>query len=155
MFESPNKDFTMHLGIWVQWDNVWWNQSISMSNSSAKNATFQGVASGGIGPLRGRRLLAPYPPFIEGTFWETFEYRFNFALENNQFNTAGLDEFWIGDNKLPVVGTIRVGPRQELHGAGRRYDQFQPLHDLHGTVVYSEAIELNQNFVTGLWLGNT
>ena len=22
MFETPNKDFTMHLGGWVQWDNV-------------------------------------------------------------------------------------------------------------------------------------
>ena len=26
-FSTPNKDFTMHLGGWVQWDNVWWNQS--------------------------------------------------------------------------------------------------------------------------------
>ena len=25
-FSTPNKDFTMHLGGWVQWDNVWWNQ---------------------------------------------------------------------------------------------------------------------------------
>ena len=27
MFETPNKDFTMHLGGWVQWDNVWWSQN--------------------------------------------------------------------------------------------------------------------------------
>ena len=26
-FSTPNKDFTMHLGGWVQWDNVWWNQA--------------------------------------------------------------------------------------------------------------------------------
>ena len=26
-FSTPNKDFTMHLGGWVQWDNVWWNES--------------------------------------------------------------------------------------------------------------------------------
>jgi hypothetical protein len=24
-FETPNKDFTMHLGGWMQWDNVWWD----------------------------------------------------------------------------------------------------------------------------------
>ena len=26
-FETPNKDFTMHLGGWMQLDNVWWEES--------------------------------------------------------------------------------------------------------------------------------
>ena len=46
---------------------------------------------------------------MEGTFWETYEYRFNYAPENNSFNTVGLDEMWVGVNKLPLIGTMRVG----------------------------------------------
>ena len=80
-----------------------------MNTASAKNAAFQGAPSGGIGPLEDGDYWRRIRPFVEGTFWETFEYRFNLALENNQFSTSGLDEFWIGDNKLPVIGTLRVG----------------------------------------------
>ena len=32
-FSTPNKDFTMHLGGWVQWDNVWWNQAAGPARS--------------------------------------------------------------------------------------------------------------------------
>jgi hypothetical protein len=51
MFETPNKDFTMHLGGWFQWDNVWWNSSAGMATLPTAQAANQGVASGGIGPL--------------------------------------------------------------------------------------------------------
>ncbi len=34
MFETPSKDFTMHFGGWVQWDNVWWNQSLGMATAA-------------------------------------------------------------------------------------------------------------------------
>ena len=51
MFETPNKDFTMHLGGWFQWDNVWWNQSPGMTTAPVKQTTNQGVAADGIGPL--------------------------------------------------------------------------------------------------------
>ena len=33
-FSTPNKDFTMHLGGWVQWDNVWWNQTCGFERRS-------------------------------------------------------------------------------------------------------------------------
>ena len=51
MFETPNKDFTMHLGGWVQWDNVWWNQSAGMQVAPVKQTATQGVAASGVGPL--------------------------------------------------------------------------------------------------------
>ena len=88
MFETPNKDFTMHLGGWVQWDNVWWNQSQGMvvapgtANTGAKGL-YQGVADKGIGPLEDGDYWRRVRIVMEGTFWETFEYRLNFALENN------------------------------------------------------------------------
>ena len=48
MFATPNKDFTFHLGAWMQWDNVWWNQSPSLKELDLRH------------PL-GRRLLAAHP----------------------------------------------------------------------------------------------
>ena len=35
-FSTPNKDFTMHLGGWVQWDNVWWNQAAGLEGRSGR-----------------------------------------------------------------------------------------------------------------------
>ena len=48
-------------------------------------------------------------PFVEGTFWETGEYRLILALENDQVSTTGLDEFWVGEKQIPVIGSVRVG----------------------------------------------
>ena len=72
---------------------------------------------------------------MEGTFWETYEYRLNFAFENNQYSTVGLDEFWIGDNKLPVIGTVRVGHVKTPMGLEGDMNGSSRSHDLHGTVV--------------------
>ena len=38
-FSTPNKDFTMHLGGWVQWDNVWWNQPPALQVAQGTSAT--------------------------------------------------------------------------------------------------------------------
>lgn len=155
MFETPNKDFTMHAGMWVQWDNVWWNESLGMNATSAKNTVVQGAPSGGIGPLEDGDYWRRIRPFIEGTFWETFEYRFNLALENNQYSTAGLDEFFIGDSKLPVVGTLRVGHVKNCLGLEGDMASSSRCMTFMERSSYSQAIEKDQNFVNGIWLGNT
>jgi len=155
MFESPNKDFTTHLGMWVQWDNVWWEESLSMNQLSAKNALHQGAPSGGIGPLEDGEYWRRIRPFIEGTLWETYEYRFNIALENNQYSAAGLDEFWIGDSKLPVVGTVRVGHVKNCLGLEGDMASSSRCMTFMERSSYSQAIEKDQNFVNGVWLGNT
>ncbi len=104
--ETPNKDFTMHLGAWMQWDNVWWNQSPALraapgSRPGNAQGVATGVALGGIGELEDGEYFRRIRPFAEGTFWETGEYRLIPALENNQFSTSGLDEFWVGANSHP------------------------------------------------------
>ena len=44
---TPNKDFTMHIGGWMQWDNVFWDQSPILKNVQKGDAgSAQGVASG-------------------------------------------------------------------------------------------------------------
>ena len=41
------------------------------------------AVAGGIGPLNDGDYWRRLRIVMEGTFWETFEYRWNFALENN------------------------------------------------------------------------
>ena len=155
MFETPNKDFTMHLGGWVQWDNVWWNQSLGMATAPTAQAANQGVASGGVGPLEDGEYWRRIRIVMEGNFWETFEYRWNFAPETGSFNTMGLDEFWIGDNKLPVIGTVRVGHVKDSIGLEGDMTSSSRCMTFMERSIYSEAIDLNQNFVTGIWFGNS
>src|SRR5207253_2317365 len=98
----------------IHWDNVFWTQSPLLrlppdGRPGAKQGVASGAALGGIGELEDGTFFRRLRPFLEGTFWENYEYRLNFALENNQFSTSGLDEFWFAVNNVPFIGTIRVG----------------------------------------------
>ena len=165
-FSTPNKDFTMHLGGWVQWDNVWWNQPPALKvapdaqgrqpspeslpatpAAASNNGTFGSLQDGDY--WRRLRIVQ------EGTFWETGEYRFNWALENDQFSTVGLDEMWVGQNKIPVIGTVRVGHVKNAIGLEGDMTSSSRCMTFMERSSYSEAIELNQNFVTGLWFGSS
>jgi phosphate-selective porin len=165
---TPDKDFTMHIGTWVQYDNVWWQQSpglvvpqVGRSNIGASGAanrlatqSISGPQFGGIGDLNDGTYFRRIRPFMEGTLWENGEYRLNLALENINSGMTGLDEFWGGWNNIPIIGTIRAGHVKSTVGfeadmtAGSRGMTFMERS------VYSEAIENNINFVTGLWMGN-
>jgi phosphate-selective porin OprO/OprP len=163
MIESPNKDFTMHLGGWAQWDNVWWNNSPAANTAyagsrtagAAGSGTSQGVGAGGVGTIEDGDYWRRLRIVMEGTFWETFEYRWNWALENDQFSTVGLDEMWVGVNKLPVVGTIRVGHVKTPMGLEGDMTGSSRAMTFMERSAYSESIELNQNFGAGIWFGNT
>ena len=158
--DTPNKDFTMHLGGWMQLDNVFWDQSPALKTSYRVHSagTDQGVASGdnlgGIGDLQDGVYFRRIRPFAEGTFWETGEYRLIIALENDQYDTTGLDEFWVGETKIPVIGTIRAGHVKDPVGLEGDMTASSRCMTFMERSSYSQAIELDQNFVTGLWLSN-
>ena len=157
--ETPNKDFSLHISAWVQWDNVWWNQSPALFTAKGPNAgAAQGVASGdglgGIGNLEDGTYFRRIRPNFEGTFWENGEYRIIPAFENSQFNMSGLDEVWMGATKLPLLGTVRVGHVKNALGLEADMTASSRCMTFMERSAYSEAIELNQNFVTGLWLSN-
>jgi phosphate-selective porin OprO/OprP len=141
MFESPNKDFTMHLGGWAQWDNVWWRQN---ANQIANIGT---VNDGDY--WRRLRIV------MEGTFWETFEYRWNYALENNQYSQVGLDEMWVGMNKIPLIGTVRAGHVKIGNGLEGDMSSSSRCMTFMERSAYSHSIELNQPFGNGLLFFNT
>jgi phosphate-selective porin OprO and OprP len=163
--ETPNKDFTMHISCWTQWDNVWWNQSPALTAPVSRTGGFvnyagpgQGVASGpglgGIGDLQDGVFFRRIRPNFEGTFWETYEYRFIPAFENNQFNTAGIDEMWVGARNVPVLGKIRVGHVKNAMGLEGDMTSSSRCMTFMERSAYSESIEMSQNFLTGIWFQN-
>ncbi len=69
-FSTPNKDFTMHLGGWVQWDNVWWNQDQALRVAQTPKAGNQaGIASGNAG---GGMNNGTYGGLEDGDYWRRF-----------------------------------------------------------------------------------
>jgi phosphate-selective porin OprO/OprP len=160
-FATPNNDFTMHIGGWAQWDNVWFDQSPSLmaapiARTPANTPNFAGgVAGGGIGNLQDGEFFRRIRLFFEGTFWENGEYRLIPAFENDQFQTVGLDEFWFGAKDIPIVGSVRVGHVKTPMGLEGDMTSSSRCMTFMERSIYSEAIELNQNFVTGLWIGDT
>jgi hypothetical protein len=164
--KTPNNDFSMHPGFWMQYDNVFWTQSdllrlgqgpnagIALGKKNNKTKVLSGDRLGGIGDLQDGTFFRRIRPFIEGNFWDIFEYRLILALENDQFSTSGLDEFWVGVNKIPIIGTARVGHVKNAIGLEADMTASSRTMTFLERSSYSEAIELNQNFVTGLWMGN-
>jgi phosphate-selective porin OprO/OprP len=156
---TPKNDFSMHIGMWMHYDNVFWDQSGILrvppgARPGPKQGVASGVAAGGIGDLEDGTFFRRIRPFMEGTFWEVGEYRLILALENDQFSTSGLDEFWVGINKIPLIGTIRVGHVKTPMGLEADMTSSSRTMTFMERSSYSEAIELNQNFVTGIWFGN-
>jgi phosphate-selective porin OprO/OprP len=159
-FATPDNSFTMHLGGWLQWDNVWWDQSqlLKTSQGARSGPASSGVASGanqgGIGELNDGEFFRRLRLVTEGTFWEQGVYRINWAFENDQFSTVGLDEVWFGAQELPVIGEVHLGHVKEPMGLEGDMSSSSRCMTFMERSSYSEAIELNQNFCTGLWVGN-
>ena len=76
------------------------------------------------------------------------------ALENDQFQTVGLDEFWFGAKELPVLGSVRLGHVKTPMGLEGDMTASSRCMTFMERSIYSEAIELNQNFVTGIWFSD-
>jgi phosphate-selective porin OprO/OprP len=177
---TRNNDFTMHIGGWVMYDNVWWDQSgalIPPPGASAGPVTtvkiggktvqvsprvLSGDRLGGIGDLQDGTSFRRVRFMMDGTFWENYEYTLILALENFQINTAtiggittGVDEFWVGAKNVPLLGTIRVGHVKAAHGLEGDMTASSRTMTFMERSSYSEAIENNINFISGLWIGNT
>jgi phosphate-selective porin OprO/OprP len=166
-FKTANSDFTFHPGFWMQYDNVFFTQTPLTTRPQGGGAAQsglvqkgnpQGIVSGprlgGMGDFQDGTYFRRIRPFFEGTLWDTFEYRLILALENDQFSTSGLDEFWVGMNNIPIIGTIRMGHVKNALGLEADMTASSRTMTFLERSSYSEAIELNQNFVTGVWFGN-
>ena len=134
---------------------MWWGQSPALltppdGRPGPAQGVATGVSEGGIGNLNDGEFFRRIRFFVEGTCWENCEYRFNLALENIQFTTTGLDEFWWGATNIPVVGTLRFGHVHPPMGLEADMTASSRSMTFMERSAYSDAIELNQNFVTGI-----
>jgi phosphate-selective porin OprO/OprP len=159
VFTTPQNDFSLHIGGWLQYDNVFWDQSSLLrlapdGRPGAKQHVASGAALGGIGDLEDGTFFRRIRLQTDGKFWENYEYVLTLAFENDQFDTVGLDEFWVGATNIPVIGTARIGHVKNAIGLEADMTGSSKVMTFMERSSYSEAIELNQNFVTGLWLGN-
>ena len=75
-------------------------------------------------------------------------------LDNIQYGVVGLDEVWAGAKDVPFIGTIRVGHVKRPMGLEGDMTSSSRTMTFMERSPYSEAIEVNQTFVTGVWLGN-
>jgi phosphate-selective porin OprO/OprP len=149
----------MHIGSWVHEDNVFWDQSKALrvppgARPGHNRGVASGIAANGIGDLEDGTFFRRVRPFLEGTFYEVYEYRLNLGLENTQFSETGFDEFWVAVNRIPVIGTVRVGHVKNAVGFEADMTGSSRTMTFMERSSYSEAIERNENFVTGLWLNN-
>jgi phosphate-selective porin OprO/OprP len=159
VISTTNKDFSMHIGGWIQYDNVYWDQTSLLraapgGRPGPKQHVAFGAPAGGIGDLQDGTFFRRIRLMTDGNFWENFEYTLVLALENDQFSTIGLDEFWVGATNIPFVGTVRIGHVKNAIGLEADMTASSRTMTFLERSSYSEAIELNQNFVTGMWLGN-
>ena len=160
MVQTPNKDFTMHISGWIQWDNVWWSQSPACQTapgSQRGRPTQESLPAplGGIGDLKTASTSAASAHCQRARSGKPASTASIPAFENNQFNTVGLDEMWVGADKIPLIGTLRVGHVKNPMGLEGDMTASSRCMTFMERSSYSEAIELNQNFVTGLWFSNT
>jgi phosphate-selective porin len=160
VWSTANGDFTGHIGGWIQYDNVWFNQDPFLrtapgARSGPAQKVLSGPAQGGIGDLQDGTYFRRLRLMTDGTFWEQFEYTLIYAFENDQFSTIGLDEFWVGAKDIPLIGTVRIGHVKNAVGLEADMTGSSRTMTFMERSAYSEAIELNQNFVTGVWVGNS
>ncbi|HKI35390.1 MAG TPA: porin [Gemmataceae bacterium] len=96
-FETPNKDFTSHLGFWFQFDTVAFSQSGALKSPTQ------------IGDLQDGAFFRRIRPQWEGTAWEVVEWDIILQLEATANDVPQIDEAWVGLTKLPILGSVRVG----------------------------------------------
>lgn len=159
VFSTPHNDFSLHVGGWIQWDNVWWDQSVNLQKPPGlrvgkAQGVNTGIATGGIGDMQDGTFFRRERIMLDGKFWENYEYTLVFAHENGQFNTSGLDEFWVGATNIPLIGTIRLGHVKNALGLEADMASSSRTMTFLERSSYSEAIGRNENFVTGAWFGN-
>jgi phosphate-selective porin OprO/OprP len=153
-FSTRNKDFILHIGGWFQNDEQWWGQ-----NGAFKKP----VAAGGVGEWVDGDAFRRIRIQMDGTFWEICEFNCIYSLENNTFNTVpvgtpvfnqiGIDEFYFGVMKLPVLGTVRFGHQKIPNGLEGDCMSSSRVMMFEERASFSDAFYFN--FATGVrWQNN-
>jgi phosphate-selective porin OprO/OprP len=141
-FETPHKDFTLHVGGRFQEDFVFWNESTQLRPGAQMGVFEDGTF------FRRVRLN------LDGTAWEVLEWNMEYAFENYGNNTGigELDEFWVGIKDMPIIGTIRIGHLKVPQGL--EGDMVSSSKDMTFMERASYTDAFYENFAPGIWFGN-
>ena len=141
-FETPNKDFTAHIGYRFQLDDVFFDQS-GFNRKSPPT---------GIGDLQDGTFFRRNRPSFDGTAWEVVEFNCELALEQVQRSVPNFDEVWAGVTKLPVIGSVRVGHLKVPQGLEGDMSSSSKAMTFMERASYTDAFY--ENFATGIWTSN-
>ena len=118
-FETPHKDFYVHIGGEMQYDTLWFSQDPSLEAAKGKAPVGKrttGDSTGGVGELADSTDFRRLRLWAEGGFWEVGEFMFQPKFEKIVNGTVGIDEMWVGVKDIPFLGTIRVGHHKTPQG---------------------------------------
>ncbi|HQR06144.1 MAG TPA: porin [Gemmatales bacterium] len=139
--ETPNKDFSMHVGGRFQYDSVWFTESPLVHPQTQIGELYDGTFF--------RRVRMN----LDGKFQEVFEYNFEYAFENTQQLITGLDEMWVGITQVPYLGSIRVGHMKVPQGLEGDMVSSSKAMTFMERASYTDAFY--NNFAPGIWTGNS
>jgi phosphate-selective porin OprO/OprP len=113
-FQSPNKDFVLHLGGSLQYDFTWFTAGYQVQFGPGG----VGEVSDGVTPRRGRLradgTISEVLDFIfEIEFFNGFATTTNNPQPSQVFETPGPVDAYLNFKNLPVVGNIRIGSQKE------------------------------------------
>ena len=140
-FETPNKDFTSHIGMWFQYDSVWWSQSNRLKPASQ------------IGDLEDGTFFRRIRPYWEGTAYENMEWFLMLGLDAVNNDVPDVDEMWAGFKNLPIIGSVRIGKMRVPQGleaattVSARAQTFMEQSSFNDAFYEDEGV--------GLWTGNS
>ena len=104
VFETENKDFRIHVGTVVQFDNVWFYQPNRL----------KAPANVGVGSLDDGSFFRRMRIKLDGTLWDNIEFNFVPVFESP--NQGFFDHMWMGFKDVPVLGTVRFGQHKVWQG---------------------------------------
>lgn len=161
-FETPNKDFTFHIGGTVQYDlGLYAPQQNLVTGPRSIGAVDDGVN------VRRGRLRA------EGTMWQNIDYRFeleffnaidppgapagiNRTAEQQTALTTGPTDAWFTLKQLPIVGNVRIGNQKEPIGLDHLEGfRFLPFMERSPLFDFITPTAFNNGFNPGIMLFDT
>ena len=120
LFETPAKDFTMHIGGRFHYDWVFFNPDTALESPPA---------NGGVGPWQDGAFIRRLRFQMDGKMWSVIDYNVEFDVagfdqssSQDTFNRATaarevvLQDVWVQASELPVVGHARVGHMKQPIG---------------------------------------
>jgi phosphate-selective porin OprO/OprP len=115
VFQTPNKDWTIHLGGRLQFEPVFWSQPSHLKGPPPGNGGIPASGRGdGVGPLDDGMFFRRVRLRSDGVGYELVEYTIEIDFE--QLNLITYDHMWVGFKELPFIGTLRVGQHKVPQG---------------------------------------